>query len=151
MPETILIVDDGNDDAELLRLTLGQIGLINPIQVVHTAAEAIAYVQGDFPYSDRAKFPPPKIILLDLNMPRMSGFDFLQWLSANKQLADMMVIVVSGMEDWPSMRRAYELGATSFLTKPCRPFDLEHLIEWFPRYWTRPEPPLPPELPSSGA
>src|ERR1051325_4093294 len=110
MPETILIVDDGDDDAELLRLTLGQIGLINPIQVVHTAAEAIAYVQGDFPYSDRAKFPPPKIILLDLNMPRMSGFDFLQWLSANKQLADRMVIVVSGIESWPLIRPAGVVG-----------------------------------------
>jgi CheY-like chemotaxis protein len=146
MPETILIVDDWDDDAELLRLTLDEIGLVNPIQIVHSAAEAIAYLQGDFPYSDRGKFPLPKIILLDLNMPRMDGFDFLKWLSAKARLADFMVIVVSGVDDWVSMRRAYELGAASFLTKPCRRLDLEHLIEWFPRYWTRPTPPPPPPL-----
>src|SRR5882757_5894501 len=106
MPETILIVDDWDDDAELMRLMLGEIGLINPIQIVHSAVEAIAYVQGDYPYSNRTKFAPPKIILLDLNMPRMSGFDFLKWLSANRQLANFMVVVVSGLDDWASMRQA---------------------------------------------
>jgi len=77
------------------------------------------------------------VVLLDLKLPGISGFNFLEWLKAQSGLDDLLVVVVSGLDDLASIRRAYALGADSFLTKPCQRLDVENLIQWFPGYWRR--------------
>jgi CheY-like chemotaxis protein len=141
VPETILVIDDNPDDAELLELSLRRLRIINPIQYLESAIEAVAYLRGDGIYSDRATYPIPKIILLDLRMPSMDGFDFLKWLSAGGILEQFSVFAVSGLDDLAAIRRAYKMGATSFLVKPSSDADLQNLICGYPSHWT--QAPLP--------
>jgi CheY-like chemotaxis protein len=133
----VLIVEDYDDDARTLEVVFGQAGVINPLKIVHSAGEAIAYLDGGFPYSDRNQFPLPGVILLDLKLPGMDGFEFLVWLKARPEFNEVLVIAISGLGALPSIRRAYALGADSFLTKPCRQADVENLIQWFPEFWVR--------------
>ena len=136
MSKPILIVDDKPDDANLLERMLRARGVINPIHIVHSAIEALAYLQGDHGYEDRTKYPLPKTILLDLKMPGMDGFEFMSWLRANDKLGHFKVIVVSGLDDLAAIRRAYTAGARSFLPKPYTTIDLENLMKGFPSCWT---------------
>ena len=150
MPKPILIVDDGPDDAMLLERMLRAQGITNPIHIVHSAIEALAYLQGDHGYEDRSKYPLPKLILLDLRMPGMDGFEFMEWLRANERIGHFKVIVASGLDDVSSIRRAYTAGARSFLTKPYTATDVENLVKGFPNCWNR-DKTSPPENRSNPA
>lgn len=153
----VLIVEDFEDDAKLLELLLTSAGIINPIQTVLSAEQAIAYLEGAPPYWDRAKYPLPMVIFLDLKLPGIDGFDFLRWLRAHPLLKAAFIVILSATGDLISVQAAYALGANSFLVKPCRPADLENLIICYPTFWTRSIPPPaipPPETgshPASGA
>jgi|SRR5581483_4689415 len=133
----ILIVEDDENDARMLEHTLRETAVLNPIEVVHSAREAIAFLEQTFPYGAGEKYPV-RIILLDLKLPGMDGFEFLDWLGRRVEFEDVLVVVVSGLDQLSEIRRAYALGADSFLTKPCRGLDVENLIQWFPGYWERP-------------
>jgi CheY-like chemotaxis protein len=143
VPKPVLIVDDSADDAAMLEAMLRAQGVTNPIQTVFSAIEATAYLRGDFGYSDRVRYPLPKIILLDLKMPVMDGFEFLEWLRANEKIGQFKVIVVSGLEDVGSIKHAYTAGARSFLAKPYTTAELENLLRGFPGCWMRNDPPPP--------
>jgi CheY-like chemotaxis protein len=67
----------------------------SPLQDVHNGEEAIAYLKGDDPYSDRNKFPLPAVMLLDLNMPMKDGFDVLTWVCTQPGLKRLSIIIVS--------------------------------------------------------
>jgi CheY-like chemotaxis protein len=133
----ILLVEDYPNDAEIIQMALRHTGVINPVIIVHNATDAVAYLQGSIPYSDRTKYPEIGILLLDLKLPGMDGFAFLEWMKTQPQFDHILVVVVSGLDNLSSIRRAYALGADSFLTKPCGALDVENLIQWFPGYWTR--------------
>ena len=105
-----------------------------------TAPDAVAYLKGSGPYSDRERFPQAGVIFLDIKLPGMNGFEFLEWLKDHSEFNDLLVVAVSGVDDLPSVQRAYSLGADSFLSKPCRTLDLENLMQWFPGYWERSMP-----------
>jgi CheY-like chemotaxis protein len=142
----ILVVEDSDDDAKYLQLTLESLKVGNPIRTVGSAAEAVAYLEKRFPFADREKYPTPTIIFVDLRLPGTDGFAFLEWLKHQPGFDTLMVIAISGMDDMRAIRRAYDLGAKSFLPKPCRIEDVRNLIHWFPRYWiltsfSRSEPP----------
>jgi CheY-like chemotaxis protein len=135
--KAILIVDDSVDDSDVVRRDLSRLGISNPIRVVLSCAEAISYLEGHPPYSNRQEFPLPSVILLDLVFPGMDGFQFLSWMKSKEQYKGILTVAVSGSEDLGSVRRAYKLGIDSFLTKPCRLPELENLIQGFPGPWTR--------------
>jgi CheY-like chemotaxis protein len=135
MSGTILIVDDDAHDAEFLQTLLREGGVQNLIRTVGSATEAILYLQGDLQYGDREQFPLPGIIFLDLKMPGMDGFDFLQWLRSRDMLKDLYVFVVTGLENTALIQRAYAEGAKSFAQKPYNFRDLQTLIRAFPSLW----------------
>ena len=137
MSQPILIVEDSADDAQLLRSQLRRAGLCNPCHAVSSAEEAITYLEGAPPYEDRSRFPAPAVILLDIKLPGLDGHQFLQWINARPNLAGILVVVISGADDLSSIRRAYQLGARSFITKPCSVAELQNLFHGFPGYWTR--------------
>jgi len=141
-PKAILVVEDNADDASLLQLLFEEVGLVNPIEVAYTVPDAVAYLKGSVPYSDRAQYPRAGVVFLDMKLPGMDGFDFLEWLKAHSEFNDLLIVAVSGLDDLPSVRRAYSLGVDSFLSKPCRTLDLENLMQWFPGYWERSIPAL---------
>lgn len=131
----VLLVDDSETDATLLRREFNRAGLTNPVTWLKAGREALAYLGGEDKYSDRSKYPLPSILLLDLKMPGIDGFEVLKWISARPELKRLLVVVLSGLEDSKSVNLAYELGANSYLTKPVNPYDLANMVNFFKGYW----------------
>jgi CheY-like chemotaxis protein len=128
--KVILIVDDNPSDANLLESSVQKLRLQNPLQIVSDGAEAIAYIKGDGRYSDRALYPEPLLLFLDLKMPSgVDGFDVLTWLKHHPQYAAFPVVVMSSSGEVKQLNRAYNLGAKSYLTKPINPEEIRATFE----------------------
>src|SRR5882672_5158271 len=93
--EVILLADDSEDDEVIFKRVLRLSGLTNPVAVVRNGEEAIAYLKGEGPFADRERFPMPRILMLDLKMPRKDGFEVLQWLRAEAALKHLLVVVLT--------------------------------------------------------
>ena|SRR5882762_1138308 len=127
MPDqaVILIAEDREDDILLMRRAFRSAAIPNPIHVVRDGDEAIAYLQGEAQYANRAEYPLPALMLLDLKMPRVDGFEVLRWLRGQPGLSTLRVIVLTSSSDMGDVNRAYHLGANSFLVKPT---DFENFV-----------------------
>ncbi|MCI0747043.1 MAG: response regulator [Verrucomicrobia subdivision 3 bacterium] len=141
----VLVAEDNADDAELFRLALRSSGVANPVHIVPDGEDVIRYLQGKEPYADRQAYPFPEILVVDLKMPKVSGFDVLKWLRAHPECRVVPVIIFSTSAIEADVQRAYELGANCYLTKPSDLKSFTALIQLTLRFWavcTRPE--LPP-------
>jgi CheY-like chemotaxis protein len=114
----VLAAEDEESDAVLLQLAFGKAGSPQNLVIVRDGQEAIDYLSGEGLYADRALHPLPSLFLLDLKMPRMTGFDVLAWLKENPQFKDLPVIVLSSSSHESDMRRARQLGAWDYHVKP---------------------------------
>jgi CheY-like chemotaxis protein len=114
----ILLAEDEDNDVLMFRRAFAQLGIAAPIQVVRDGEQAMAYLKGTGRFSNRAEFPLPDIFLLDLKMPRANGFEVLEWLRAQPRFSSIRVVVLTTSGDVNDINKAYDLGATSFLTKP---------------------------------
>ena len=123
----ILVAEDNQDDRLLLQRALTSARVLNPIFSVHDGEETIAYLEGTGPYGDRAKFPQPILLLLDLNMPKKSGLEVLAWLQSHPT-DKLGIVVLTGATDLTLLNRAYALGAHSFLVKPLVIQDFMNLM-----------------------
>jgi len=131
----ILLAEDDENDIVLLRRALEQAGIPNPIEVVRNGEEAIAYLKGEGKFSDRAKYPLPALLLLDLNMPRMDGFQVLKWIRSRPELDALRVIVLTVSRDIYNVTRAYRYGANSFFVKSLDSQTFIQLVEAIRGYW----------------
>jgi CheY-like chemotaxis protein len=117
--KTFLLLEDDDNDAFLAEMQFKGKPEMKLCRV-RDGEEAIWFLQGKTPYEDRKKFPMPDVILLDLKMPKVNGFEFLQWLHFESpgELRLIPVIVMSGSSLQEDVKRAYTLGANLYLTKP---------------------------------
>lgn len=136
-PKLILIVEDYEDDAKLLQLLLASGGVFNPVRTALSAEEAMIYLAGVAPFSNRTVHPLPAVIFVDLKLPGMDGFGLLRWVKTHPELKGTFIVVLSAAGDLMSVQTAYDLGANSFLTKPCREADIENLVAGYPDFWIR--------------
>lgn len=150
----ILLIEDDPGDVLLLQLALERLKYECRLEVVPDGLEALEYLNGQGPYADRARFPFPRLILLDLRMPRMDGFEFLQWLRIAPELRSLPVIVITSSAVSQHVSRAYRAGANSFLVKSA---DLARFTEELKQaldFWMKEEPDpgevLPPRLRPEG-
>jgi CheY-like chemotaxis protein len=127
--KVILIVDDNPHDARLLERSVQRLKLLTRLQIVSDGAQAIAYFKGEGQYSDRAKFPEPLLLFLDLTMPKVNGFDVLDWLKQHPKYSTFPVVAMSTVGEAKQVNRAYNLGARSFLSKPVDPDEVRATLE----------------------
>src|SRR5437868_6034729 len=120
-----LLVEDNADHVLLVRRAFAKAKIINPLQVVRSGEEALAYLEGTGRYSNRAEFPLPAVILLDLKLVAMDGFDVLRWIRRQPALKAARVVVLTSSNEIRDVNLAYQLGANSFLVKPT---DFEHFV-----------------------
>src|SRR5436190_3866162 len=107
---TVLIIEDSDDDALLLKRTLKKCGIQNPVSTAKDAAAALAFLDSNTPC--------PGIIFVDLRMPGITGLDLLSKLKARPDCADVLFFVVSAHDNLERVRQSYGLGANSFVSKP---------------------------------
>jgi len=131
----ILVVEDDADDALLLQRALGRSSFAMPVQFVRDGQEAVDYLEGRDPFMDRRRHPLPSLILLDLKMPRMDGFEVLEWLRQQPVLGRLLVVVLSASPREEDINRAYALGANSYLVKPNDSAQLNELVMRLEKYW----------------
>ena len=122
---TILVADDDQNDVFFLRRAFQKSGLEHFVVHVSDGQEAIEYLRGDSNYSDRARFPLPALLLLDLKMPKVDGFDVLNWLRGQADFKEMPVVVLSSSSREDDIQRARSLGADDYRVKPA---DFEQLL-----------------------
>jgi CheY-like chemotaxis protein len=132
---TILLVDDSDDDTFLMYRAFEKAHLINPLIRVNGGEEALTYLGGEGKFADREKYPLPFLLLLDLKMPRVNGFDVLRWLREQDHLKEMLVVVLTSSTREPDINLAYELGADSYLTKLAGFDELVQLLNRLKGYW----------------
>lgn len=121
----------------LVQMAVERAALGLRLDTVKDGEEAINYLMGRSAYSDRQAHPFPSLLLLDLKMPRLSGFDVLEFVRRQPGLKQLPIIVFSSSDDPKDIRRAYDAGANSYLCKPHSNDDLAALLKALEEYWCK--------------
>jgi CheY-like chemotaxis protein len=132
----ILLVEDNHSDVWLFKEAFSALEIQHDLEVVEDGAQAIVRLE------QHETQAPPDLILLDLNMPKVDGFQVLTFVRQTPRLCVIPVIIISSSRDQRDIRRAHELGANSYLCKSTS--DFSDLVGDFNRYWlARAEIPQP--------
>src|SRR5258708_1409778 len=141
----ILLVEDDETDVLLLRNAFRNARVANPLIEVSDGHAAIQYLAGAGAYADRTRYPPPFLMLLDLRLPKLSGFEVLGWIRDQTGLAELIGVVLTGSDYSPDATRASALGANSYVVKPASFKELVETIKGIIARWlVRERPPGEP-------
>jgi two-component system response regulator len=117
-PVDILLVDDNPQDAELTIRALRKRKLANRLVVVEDGAEALDFIFCRGRYAERDIAHPPKVVLLDLKLPKLNGLEVLREIRADQRTRSIPVVMVTSSREDPDIKTAYDLGANSYVVKP---------------------------------
>lgn len=131
----VLVIEDEQNDVLLLQRAFKKSNVVNPLRLIEDGETAMAYLSGSGEYSDRGRFPLPIVVLLDIKLPRMSGFEILEWIKSQPDLSSIPVVVLTSSKEGPDLNKAYRLGANSYLCKPVSFEALVEIIQAIDRYW----------------
>ena len=131
----VLLAEDSEDDILLIQRAFEQAGISNRLHAVREGETAIAYLSGRGKYSFRDQYPLPALVLLDLKLPGMDGFEVLRWIRQEPDLSGLVVIVLTVSDHIRDVTRAYELGANSFLVKEPNFLDAVEQARLLHQYW----------------
>ncbi len=137
----ILVMEDDDNDAILLRRALKRLNVVNPVHIVADGEEGISYLMGIGKYADRASYPFPAFIVTDLKMPRKSGMEVLKWLSERGEMRLIPTLVLTSSKEDSDIAKAYGFGANSYMVKPADFRDLEKMMRLIHDYWNLCETP----------
>jgi len=135
--QTILLVEDNEDDVFLMKRALKEADILNPLQLAVHGQQAVDYLAGTGEYADRVQYPLPGLIFLDLKLPFKHGLEVLRWIRAQPSLDTILVIVLTSSSEEFDIRQSYYLGARSFLVKPPTPEMLLELMLSLKSYWMK--------------
>ena len=133
--QVILVVEDDPNDVLLIQRAFAKARILNPVRTVSNGDEAVAYLSGSGPYGDRATYPVPVLVLLDLKLPRRSGLEVLGWIRSQPGLKRLPIVVLTSSKESIDINRAYDLGANSYLVKPVGFDSLLELVKSLEVYW----------------
>ena len=133
----VLLVDDNADDVLLMTRAFSATAIRAPLRVLGDGAAAIAYLSGTGEYSNRSAHPLPVLMLLDLKMPRVSGFAVLEWLRQQPTLKRLPVVVLTSSSQEADVNRAYDLGANSYIVKPSGLQQIAQVAKEIDVYWLK--------------
>lgn len=113
----ILYAEDDPNDVVIFKMGVKRAALSHEVYIVDDGEAAINWLAGKGKFQDRTQFPIPDVLILDLKMPRKTGFDVLQWVRANPTFSKMPVIILSSSDEPADLKRATALGATTYFVK----------------------------------
>lgn len=117
----ILLVEDNEDDVFLMRRALRSAKLSVSLHVVADGQQALDYLDGVGKFTDRALFPLPELVLLDLKLPYVHGFEVLGWIRQQPSFKNLAVVVLTSSPEEADLQKALDLGATTYLVKSPTP------------------------------
>jgi CheY-like chemotaxis protein len=135
-PITILLADDDEEDCEFAKEALEESRLLNELHVVHDGAKLLEFLRHEGRYAEERP-PRPDLILLDLNMPRLDGRQALEVMKNDPVLRAIPVVVLTTSRAEEDIFRSYDLGASSFITKPVTFAGLVEVMKTLGRYWVQ--------------
>jgi two-component system response regulator len=131
----ILLIEDSMHDAELTIRALKKNNLVNSLVHLKNGAEALDYIFAEGNYSDRDMSNLPKMILLDLKMPKMGGIEVLKRLKADERTKRIPVVILTSSKEDPDIHTCYDLGANSYVVKPVEFDDFVKAVSNLGLYW----------------
>jgi CheY-like chemotaxis protein len=134
-PAHILLVEDNLMDIELTLDAFREARLSNTIHVVHDGGEALDYLFGRGLFADRQTHPLPNIILLDIKLPGIDGFEVLRQIKSTPLLKRLPVIILTSSKDEGDRALSYDIGANSYLVKPVSFEGFLHVVQQVDGYW----------------
>lgn len=134
-PAHILLVEDNRMDAELMLDAFQEARLGNTFHVAPGGEAALDYLFGRGEYADRARYPLPDIVLLDLKMPGLDGFDVLRRVKAEPILKRLPVIILTSSKEEGDRALSYDMGANSYLVKPVSFEGFTDVVRRIDDYW----------------
>lgn len=132
---TILMADDDPDDRLLTEEALSESHLLNDLYFVENGEDLLDYLHNRGEYSDPQQAPRPGVILLDLNMPKKDGREALQEIKADPSLRQIPIVILTTSKAEEDIYRTYDLGASSFITKPVTFESLVEVMQTLGKYW----------------
>jgi CheY-like chemotaxis protein len=118
--KTVLLVEDNQDDIFVMKMACHRTGIPHLLKVVTNGVMAVDYIGGKGDYGDRTVHPLPNVVFLDIKMPLRDGHEVLQWIRLQPGLKTLPVVMLTSSAQRSDVKRAYELGVTSYLQKvPC--------------------------------
>lgn len=134
--EPVLLVEDDPSDARLIQRAFGKLDVTLAMIRLTNGDDVVSYLSGEAPYENRTTYPLPSVVLLDIKLPRRSGFEVLQWVRRQPTALNRLpVIMLTSSRHSVDINRAYDLGANSYLSKPETAAQLEQLATRFQSYW----------------
>ena len=127
--------DDREEDRQLFKLAFERAGLTNPLVLLESGPQVQAYLQGAGQFSERATYPLPSILLIDFNMPEISGVQLTAWVRAQPEFQKLIILLCSGSGEKCDVDAAYAAGANSYITKPSSVFRLATVLQTVHTYW----------------
>jgi|ERR1051326_591762 two-component system response regulator len=138
----ILLVEDTITDAELTIRALKKSNLANKIIHLKDGADAVDFIFCEGEYSGRDIINTPKVILLDLKMPKLSGIEVLKKIKSDERTKKIPVVILTSSKEDPDIQVCYQLGANSYIVKPVNFTDFVKAVSEIGLYWLmRNEPP----------
>lgn len=131
----ILYAEDEGDDIFFLEYALQTAASPYKLQAVPDGQTAIEYLAGEGVFADRARYPVPALILLDINMPKKNGLEALKWIRQQRRFKTLPVLMLTSSTRSEDMDKARELGADDYLSKPSDPLKLVELVKAFHDRW----------------
>jgi CheY-like chemotaxis protein len=135
--QALLLVEDDPNDIHFFRRGLEKAGLADGLQVAEDGEEAIAYLEGRGSYGNRAEYPLPALIVLDLKLPKRGGLEVLRWLRRESSLREIPVIILTSSQEASDIARAQELGVMAYHIKPVEFKDTCNLVKSLGLHWAR--------------
>lgn len=140
----ILIAEDDENDVIILERALRQAGFTNPFHVCRDGTEVVAYLCGEGEYTDRKRYPFPRMLVTDLKMPKMDGLEVLKWLHDHPECNVIPRVVLTASRQISDIQEAYKLGVNSYLVKPGSYVRLTEMLKLLFEYWEMCERPQLP-------
>jgi CheY-like chemotaxis protein len=134
-PIIILIADDDEEDRMLVKEALEENRLKNDLRFVDNGEELMDYLHNKGKYGDKEKYPRPGLILLDLNMPKKDGREALKEIKADQDLKVIPVVILTTSKAEEDILKTYDLGVSSFITKPVTFSSLVDTMRTLSKYW----------------
>ena len=143
-PIEILLVEDNPYDAELTLRALRQIRLANHIKVVRDGAEAVDFIFATGVYEQRSMWNRPRVIMLDLKLPKMDGLEVLRRIRGDTRTCNIPVVVLTSSREEHDVVESYKLGVNSYIVKPVDGEQFTTAVQQLGLYWLLfNQPPLP--------